>query len=90
MLQLRAGLTHCTLHDLRRTFCSYLAMNGVNEAIVQRLAGHVSITTTLNHYTDIFPEGHRSAQLSLPYANVLGTNPNSPQITHLDVREKTA
>jgi len=66
----RAGIRHCTMHDLRRTFVSYLAMAGINEAIVQKLAGHASITTTLRHYTHILPDSLRRAQESLPYANV--------------------
>lgn len=86
----RAGIPYCTLHDLRRTFCSYLAMNGVNEAIVQRLAGHVSIATTLNHYTDIFPDALRSAQMSLPYLGVCSVNPNSTQIPSDGGKAKTA
>jgi integrase len=65
----KAGIKHCTLHDLRRTFVSYLAMAGINEAIVQKLAGHASITTTLRHYTHILPESLRQAQQSLPYAH---------------------
>jgi len=49
---------------------SYLAMAGVNEAIVQKLAGHASISTTLKHYTHILPESLRRAQESLPYAQM--------------------
>jgi integrase len=75
----KAGIPHCTLHDLRRTFCSHLAMDGVNEAIVQKLAGHASITTTLDHYTRIFPEVLRSAQMRLAYATRDGVTPNSPR-----------
>ena len=66
----KAGIKHCTMHDLRRTFVSYLAMAGVNEAIVQKLAGHASISTTLKHYTHILPESLRRAQDSLPYAKM--------------------
>ena len=43
-------------------------MAGVNEAIVQQLAGHASISTTLKHYTHIFPDSLRRAQESLPYS----------------------
>ena len=67
----RSGIKRCTLHDLRRTFVSHLAMAGVNEAVVQKLAGHSSISTTLNYYTRILPEAMRSAQAQLPYTNVL-------------------
>jgi integrase len=52
----QAGIPRCMLHDLRCTFCSHLAMAGVNEAFVQRLAGHASMTTTLWHCTGILPD----------------------------------
>ncbi len=73
----RSGIERCTLHDLRRTFASQLAMADVNQAVVQRLAGHASITTTLRHYTGIFPEVLRSAQMRLRYATGAGVPPNS-------------
>ena len=85
-----AGIPHCTIHDLRRTFCSHLAMSGANQAIVQKLAGHASITTTLNHYTSIFPEALRSAQMGLHYANVSGVTPKSPQRTRPPKKGETA
>lgn len=43
----RAAIKPCTLHDLRRTFVSQLAMAGGNETVVQKLAGHASMGTTL-------------------------------------------
>jgi len=67
----RAGMPHCTLHDLRRTFVSHLAMAGVNEAVVKDLAGHASISTTLRYYTRIMPQALRSAQARLPFDGVL-------------------
>jgi len=42
----KAGIDRCTLHDLRRTFISHLAMAGVNASVVKELAGHASIATT--------------------------------------------
>ena len=81
----KAGIKRCTIHDLRRTFVSYLAMAGVNEAIVQKLAGHASMSTTLRHYTHIFPDSLRQAQRSLPYAKM------GQQMLTLSVRaDKTA
>ena len=68
----RAGIKYCTIHDLRRTFVSHLAMAGVNEAVVQKLAGHASITTTLKYYTDIAPESLKAAQEQLPFRKMLG------------------
>jgi len=63
-----AGIPACTLHDLRRTYVSSLAMGGVNQAVVQKLAGHASIDTTIRHYTNILPDALRAAPLRLPYA----------------------
>jgi len=68
----KARIKRCTIHDLRRTFASHLAMAGVNQAIVQKLAGHASISTTLKYYTHILPEPLRRAQRSLPYARTEG------------------
>ena len=67
----RAGIKRCTFHDLRRTFASHLAMAHFNQAVVQRLAGHASITATLRYYTGIMPEALRSAQGRLPFVHVL-------------------
>ena len=47
----RARIRHATLHDLRRTFVTHLAVAGENEAILQALAGHQSMDTTLKYYT---------------------------------------
>ena len=45
-------------------------MAGVNEAVLQKLAGHSSIRTTLDYYTKILPEAMRSAQARLPFVKV--------------------
>jgi site-specific recombinase XerD len=43
----RAGLTPTrSLHILRHTFCSHLAMTGAPSRAIQRMAGHASIVTT--------------------------------------------
>lgn len=67
----RAGIDYCSMHDLRRTFVSHLAMAGVGEAMVKELAGHASISTTLRYYTQIMPEALRAAQARLPFEDVL-------------------
>lgn len=75
----RAGIPQCTVHDLRRTFVSHLAMAGVSEAVAQQLAGHAFISTTLKHYTRILPEAVKAAPRHLPYAS-------SPAIVTLSSR----
>jgi integrase len=63
----RSGLCRFTLHDLRRTFCSALANANVQEAVVQQLAGHAAIATTLQYYTKITSDTARKAAQALPY-----------------------
>lgn len=41
-----AGLPDVTLHDLRRTCASWMAMNGVNLSTIQRVLNHASLTPT--------------------------------------------
>jgi integrase len=60
------------MHDLRRTFVSQLAMEGVSAAVVQKLAGHAKIETTVRYYTHIMPDALRAAQARLPYADLIG------------------
>lgn len=36
-------------HILRHTFCSHLAMRGVPARVIQELAGHASLSTTLRY-----------------------------------------
>jgi integrase len=48
--QRRAGLQVMgSLHKLRHTFCSHLAMRGAPPKAIQELAGHESLTTTLRY-----------------------------------------
>lgn len=70
-IQRRAGIKRCALHDLRRTFVSQLAMAGVNAAVVQKLAGHASIATTVKYYTGVMPEALQAAQTKLPFDGVI-------------------
>jgi len=50
-----AGLADLKFHDLRKTFCSMLAQNGVSTAVTQRLLEHSSPTLTNKIYTNIDP-----------------------------------
>ena len=50
-----AGLCDLKFHDLRRTFCSLLAQNGVSTAVTQRLLEHSSPYLTNKVYTNVDP-----------------------------------
>ncbi len=50
-----AGLADLKFHDLRKTFCSLLAQNGVSTAVTQRLLEHSSPYLTNMVYTNIDP-----------------------------------
>lgn len=44
-----AGLSDVRLHDLRHTFASHAVMDGTALAVVSKLLGHKSITTTMRY-----------------------------------------
>jgi integrase len=50
-----AGLSDLKFHDLRKTFGSMLAQNGVSTAVTQRLLEHLSPTLTNKIYTNVDP-----------------------------------
>ena len=50
-----AGLADLKFHDLRRTFCSLLAQNGVSTAVTQRLLEHSTPILTNRVYTNVDP-----------------------------------
>ena len=50
-----ADLSDLKFHDLRKTFCSILAQNGVSTAVTQRLLEHSSATLTNKIYTNVDP-----------------------------------
>ena len=50
-----AGLPDLKFHDLRKTFCSLLAQNGVSTAVTQRLLEHSSPNLTNKVYTNVDP-----------------------------------
>ncbi|MFC1677968.1 tyrosine-type recombinase/integrase [Planctomycetota bacterium] len=60
-----AGLADLKFHDLRKTFCSLLAQNGVSTAVTQRLWEHSSPNLTNKVYTNVDPV-LRSAVEQLP------------------------
>jgi len=65
----KAGLPHCTLHDLRRTFCTYLAACGTDPLAAQKLAGHSSPAVTAKHYVGVVSEMLKT-QEKLPHWRV--------------------
>jgi len=52
---IEAGLAELKFHDLRKTFCSLLAQNGVSTAVTQRLLEHSSPNLTNKVYTNVDP-----------------------------------
>ncbi len=56
----RAGLQNFRFHDLRHTFCSRLAMAGVDILMIKELAGHKTIAMTLR-YSHLSPHHQRQA-----------------------------
>jgi len=65
-----AELRDLKFHDLRRTFCSMLAQNGVSTAVTQRLLEHSSPNLTNKVYTNVDPV-LRQAIENLPIGNWL-------------------
>jgi integrase len=56
----KAGLRDLKFHDLRKTFCSLLAQNGVSTAVTQRLLKHSSPNLTNKVYTNVDPVPRQS------------------------------
>ena len=52
----RAGIPHCTPHDLRRTCASWLVQAGTPIQEVARLLRHADIQTTLDVYAHMMPD----------------------------------
>ena len=63
-----AGLSDLKFHDLRKTFCSILAQNGVSTAVTQRLLEHSSPYLTNKVYTNVDPALRKAINL-LPIDN---------------------
>lgn len=64
----RAGLERVTLHTLRHTFASHLAMQGVPLVHIQHLLSHQDYTTTLV-YVHLSQESVKGDVARLPYAD---------------------
>ena len=63
----KAGLEHCTLHDLRRTFCTEISKK-VPPKVLMELAGHSSLTVTERYYlANVREQQVKEAAECLPY-----------------------
>lgn len=59
------GAPGVRFHDLRHTYASMLAAQGVRPEVVAKLMGHANATITLQVYTDLWPEDLSSAVTDL-------------------------
>jgi len=57
----RAGIDHCTLHDLRRSFSTLAQRAGVDKYTVKDLGGWSVVSVVEKHYTGDLLEAHRKA-----------------------------
>lgn len=48
-----------TLHELRHTYLTILAVNGVNPKVMRELAGHARMATALEIYTRVNMDAKR-------------------------------
>ena len=64
----RADVMPCTLHTLRHTFASHLAMRGAPLMHIRELLGHRDYKMTLV-YAHLSSGSHKDAVQLLPYAN---------------------
>ena len=55
------GLDGFTLHELRHTYLTMLAMGGVHPKVMQELAGHYSSQITMDIYTHVNMDAKREA-----------------------------
>jgi integrase len=56
-----AGLSDVRIHDIRRTFGTRCALNGVTPKTLQTWMGHEDVKTTLRHYVNIPEDYEREA-----------------------------
>lgn len=85
----KAGVEYCSIHDLRRTFISHLAMEGASAAVVKKLAGHASIRTTQKYYTRIMPDAVKSAADRLPFGDAIRRATMCTESAHAGTEDST-
>ena len=69
------------IHILRHSFCSHLAMRGVPAKVIQELAGHADLTTTMRYMH--LAKGSKEAAIAVldrPLAIELRRNANRPYL----------
>lgn len=71
----RAELEKGSLHTLRHSFASHLAMRGVDLLRIGQMMGHSSVTTT-QLYAHLLPSSLKEAVLNIPFMN----SKNKPHI----------
>lgn len=57
-----AGITNCTVHDLRRNLASWMASKNVNVALIQSALNHKDLKTTLTVYGHTANEAEREGR----------------------------
>ena len=68
------GLPHIRFHELRHTAGSVLLNNGQSAKQIQEYLGHEKVSTTLDIYGHLSPEGKREASVTIGGLLVLSTN----------------
>jgi len=61
----RAGIAHCSPHDLRRTAASWLQEQGAGEHLIQSVLGHSTFDVTWRHYIELSEGQRRDAMMKL-------------------------
>jgi len=79
----RAEIENFRFHDLRHTFASYLAINGVDLLLIKELLGHKSIEMTLR-YAHINNESKKRAVKALDgfYGTNMAQHPTGNTLTY--------
>ena len=69
------GMDGWVLHELRHTYLTNLAQAGVHPSVMQRLAGHSSMSTTMQIYTHVHDEDMQQAMDALQNARQSAPKP---------------
>ncbi|MBL7074551.1 tyrosine-type recombinase/integrase [candidate division KSB1 bacterium] len=63
----KVGICDISIHNLRKTYASYLVMSYVSIFEVSKLLGHSSVLTTERHYSSLAPDFLKQSIEKLPY-----------------------